>query len=88
MSKVAVGAAPQKPITRKPVRRLIVARALRDFAVGFIAVVLPAYLLALGIAPIQVGIIATGSLLGSSCMTLVIALLGTETSLCSPRQQG
>ena len=49
---------------------LLLARALRDFGDGFVAVLLPVYLLALGFAPLEVGVIATASLLGSALLTI------------------
>lgn len=42
-----------------PAKNLLAARALRDFGDGFVAVLLPVYLLALGFTPFDVGIIAT-----------------------------
>ena len=58
--------------------RLLLARALRDFGDGFVAVLLPVYLLALGLGPLQVGIVSTAALLGSAVLTLGIGLLGTR----------
>jgi len=55
---------------------LLAARALRAFADGFVAVLLPAYLLALGFGPLQVGILATATLLGSACATLAVGAWG------------
>jgi MFS family permease len=52
------------------------ARALRDFGDGFVAVLLPVYLTALGLGAFEVGIVATAALLGSAAMTLAIGLLG------------
>jgi MFS family permease len=57
---------------------LFSARALRDFGDGFVAVLLPAYLLVLGFTPLQVGAIATASLLGSALLTMGIGLLGAR----------
>ncbi len=54
------------------------ARALRDFGDGFVAILLPVYLLALGLSPLQVGIIATASLLGSALLTIVVGILGAR----------
>ena len=48
------------------IRLVLAARALRAFADGFIAVVLPAYLLALGIGTLEVGFLSTATLLGSA----------------------
>ena len=56
------------------VRRLLLARALRAFGDGFVSLLLPAYLLSLGLTPFQVGVIATGTLLGSGVMTLAVGL--------------
>lgn len=61
--------------------RILAARALRSFADGFIAVVLPAYLLALGLGQLDVGIISTATLLGSACATLVIGRWGHRFAL-------
>src|SRR5262245_3131093 len=55
---------------------LLWARGLRDFGDGFVAVLLPAYLTALGFSPFQVGVIATAALLGSALLTLAIGLIG------------
>ncbi|MDQ2915630.1 MAG: MFS transporter [Pseudomonadota bacterium] len=53
-------------------RRVLLARGLRAFADGFVSLLLPVYLLALGLTPFDVGIIATGTLLGSGALTLAI----------------
>src|SRR5712672_2954166 len=55
-----------------------VARALRDFGDGFIAVLLPVYLTAIGMGPFEVGVVSTLALLGSASMTLGIGLLGAR----------
>jgi MFS family permease len=56
--------------------RIFVARALRSFADGFISVVLPAYLLALGLGQLEVGVVGTATLLGSAFMTLAVGRWG------------
>jgi MFS family permease len=61
-----------------PATCLFAARALRDFGDGFVAVLLPVYLLALGFDPLQVGVIATASLLGSALLTIAIGFLGSR----------
>ncbi|MGK9167704.1 MFS transporter [Inquilinus limosus] len=60
----------------QPVTCLLAARALRDFGDGFVAVLLPVYLLGLGLSPLEVGIIATASLLGSALLTIAVGFLG------------
>lgn len=58
------------------IAHLLCARALRDFGDGFVAVLLPVYLLALGLGAVQVGMLATAALLGSALLTLAAGLLG------------
>jgi MFS family permease len=66
------------PEAATAVRHLLCARALRDFGDGFVAVLLPVYLLGLGLGPIQVGMVATAALLGSALLTLAIGFLGAR----------
>jgi len=61
-----------------PTTSLFAARALRDFGDGYVAVLLPAYLLALGHSPLQVGVLATASLLGSAVLTIGTGFLGAR----------
>lgn len=55
-------------------------RALRGFADGFVSVLLAQHLLSLGFSPLRVGIIVTGTLVGSAVLTLVVALTGHRLS--------
>ena len=55
---------------------LLVARSLRAFVDGYVAVLLPAYLLALGLGALEVGLISTGTLLGSALATIAIGAWG------------
>ena len=48
---------------------LLLGRALRAFADGYVAVLLPAYLIALGLGTWEVGVLATATLLGSALAT-------------------
>lgn len=61
-----------------PSSRLYLARALRDFGDGFVAVLLPVYLAALGFDAIQIGVIATAALLGSALMTIGVGVIGAR----------
>lgn len=63
------------------VRTLLAARALRAFADGFVAVLLPAYLLALGHGEVQVGFLSTTTLLGSAAATLAVGRWGHRFSV-------
>jgi MFS family permease len=58
-----------------PALRILVARSLRAFADGFVAVLLPAYLLALGLGPLAVGMIGSATLAGSAVATLLLGAL-------------
>ena len=55
---------------------LLEGRALRAFADGYVAVLLPAYLIALGLGTWEVGLLATATLLGSAMATLAIGAWG------------
>ncbi len=61
-------------MTASHVRRLLYARGLRAFGDGYVSLLLPVYLLALGLSPFQIGVIATGTLLGSGVLTLLVGL--------------
>ncbi|MEO8186278.1 MAG: MFS transporter [Burkholderiaceae bacterium] len=56
------------------IKRILVARGLRAFGDGFVSLLLPLYLLELGFGPIEVGLIATATLLGSGLLTLFVGL--------------
>jgi len=60
----------------RAVMPLLVARSLRAFADGFVAVLLPAYLLSLGLGTLEVGILSTATLLGSALATIAIGAWG------------
>jgi len=62
------------------VRPIYLARALRDFGDGFVAVLLPVYLSAIGMGPFEIGLVATLALLGSALMTLGTGLLGARVA--------
>ncbi|MBX3607455.1 MAG: MFS transporter [Piscinibacter sp.] len=55
---------------------LLVARALRAVGDGYMAVLLPAYLLAIGLDTLQVGIVSTATMLGSALATLAVGAWG------------
>jgi MFS family permease len=60
--------------------RLVVARALRGFADGFVSVYLAAYLKLLGLSTLEVGVLVTGTLLGSAALTLAVGLVAHRLS--------
>ena len=55
---------------------LLTARSLRAFADGYVAVLLPAYLLALGYGTLEVGVLSTVTMLGSAAATLAVGRWG------------
>lgn len=67
----------------KPTTYVFAARALRDFADAFVAILLPVYLLGLGFSPLQVGVVATASLFGSALLTIGVGLIGVRLDLRS-----
>ena len=64
----------------REVRLLLVGRGLRAFVDGYVAVLLPAYLLALGYGTWQVGLLSTATLLGSALATLALGVWGHRAS--------
>jgi MFS family permease len=61
-------------MTSPHVNRLLAAKGLRAFGDGYVSLLLPVYLLELGYTPLEVGIIATATLLGSGILALVVGL--------------
>ncbi len=59
-------------MTSSIVGRLLWVKALRSFADGYVSLLLPLYLLQLGMSALQVGIVTTGTLLGSGILTLLV----------------
>ncbi len=57
---------------------LLIGRALRAFVDGYVAVLLPAYLLALGLGVWEVGFLSTATLLGSALATLAVGAWGHQ----------
>src|SRR4029453_697852 len=57
-----------------PTRRVL-ARGLGGRAEGFVSILLPAYLLALGLDSFEVGVLATATLMGSASLTLCVGLV-------------
>ncbi|HEY0420905.1 MAG TPA: MFS transporter [Acetobacteraceae bacterium] len=60
--------------------RVLAARGIRAFADGFVAVLLPIYLLRLGFGALAIGSILTGTLIGSSLLTLAAGVVAHRWS--------
>ena len=65
---------PPRARASRHVDRLLIAKGLRAFGDGYVSLLLPVYLLELGLSPLQVGVIATTTLLGSGALTLLVGL--------------
>jgi MFS family permease len=61
-------------------KTILIGRALRAFADGYVAVLLPAYLLALGFGQLAVGFLSTATLFGSALATLAVGAVGHRWS--------
>src|SRR5258707_2866954 len=66
---------------RPDVALLYAARGLRGFGDGFAIIILPAYLTAIGYDPVQIGFVATASLLGTAVLTLAIRAVAPRHDL-------
>ena len=71
------GTSPQ----RSDIRLLLVARGVRGFGDGFAAIVLPAYLVAIGFGTVEIGIVAAASLFGSALLTLGVGVVAPRYEL-------
>jgi MFS family permease len=68
---------------RSNVYLIYAARCLRGFGDGFAVVMLPAYLSAIGLSPVEIGFVAAASLLGTAVFTLLIGLIAPQHDLRS-----
>ncbi|HEV7733247.1 MAG TPA: MFS transporter [Candidatus Binatia bacterium] len=59
-------------------RRLLTTRALRGLADGLVSILLAAHLDRLGFTPVEIGVIVTGTLLGSAIVTMAVGLGGVH----------
>ena len=62
-------------------RTLLTARGMRAFGDGFVSVLLPLHLLELGYSTLQVGVIATATMLGSATLTLLVGLIAYKLNM-------
>ena len=76
-----IGAEEAQPARRAGIGLLYAARGLRGFGDGFAVILLPAYLSRIGYGPIDIGIVAAASLLGSAVLTLAIGLVAPRHDL-------
>jgi MFS family permease len=64
------------PTLPSEARLLLLVRGLRAFVDGYVAILLPVYLLALGFGAWEVGLLSTATLLGSALATLAVGAWG------------
>src|SRR5579871_877569 len=76
-----------KPATRMPlaltsdIAVIYAARCVRGLGDGFAVVILPAYLTAIGLTPVEIGFVATASLFGTAVLTLLVGLVAPRHDL-------
>src|ERR1700687_992806 len=63
------------PETTPDAAVLLAARGVRAFGDGFVSVLLPVYLLSLGLGGLQIGGLSPAPLVGSAALTLVVGLV-------------
>jgi MFS family permease len=63
------------PETTADARVLLFARATRAFGDGFVSILLPLHLARLGLSNLQIGAVATATLLGSAALTLFVGFV-------------
>jgi predicted MFS family arabinose efflux permease len=62
-------------------KRILIARGLRAFGDGFVALLVPIYLVELGFSALAVGAIVTSTLIGTALLTLWVGLVANRYSL-------
>lgn len=71
----------QMVASRRTVRIIYTARAVRGFGDGFAVIILPAYLAEIGLDPFGIGVVATAALLGSAALTLAFGFLAVRSGV-------
>ena len=61
--------------------RILIARGLRAFGDGFVALLVPIYLVELGFTPLTVGAVVTSTLIGTALLTLWVGMVANRYSL-------
>jgi MFS family permease len=65
---------------KRSARLLLTTKAIRGYGDGFTALLLPVYLVSLGLGPFEVGLVATAAMLGSAILTLAVGMAGHRVS--------
>jgi MFS family permease len=61
--------------------RILIARGLRAFGDGFVALLVPIYLIELGFSPLAIGAIVTSTLIGTALLTLWVGMVANRFSV-------
>jgi MFS family permease len=71
---------PMPPGATTDALRVLAARGLRAFGDGFVALLLPIYLVELGFSPLAIGAIVTSTLIGTAVLTLWVGWIANRYS--------
>src|SRR5438132_6766475 len=69
------------PHTFSDTKRILIARGLRAFGDGFVALLVPIYLIELGFSPLAIGAIVTSTLIGTAVLTLWVGMVANRYSV-------
>jgi MFS family permease len=75
------GTAPVAASGSSDASRILVARGLRAFGDGFVALLVPIYLLELGFSALAIGVIVTSTLIGTALLTLWAGMVANRYSV-------
>lgn len=81
MSVVSFSSRIMPSTATRDARTLVTARGMRAFGDGFVSVLLPLHLTNLGFSTVEVGMIATATMLGSAALTLLVGLIAYKLNL-------
>ncbi len=70
-----------RPFRFSDTSRILLARGLRAFGDGFVALLVPIYLIELGFSPLAIGAIVTSTLVGTALLTLWAGMVANRYSL-------
>jgi MFS family permease len=62
-------------------KRILLARGLRAFGDGFVALLVPIYLIELGFSPLAIGAVVTSTLVGTAVLTLWVGMVANRYSV-------
>src|SRR5215831_1765766 len=71
---------PLPPLASADAVRVLAARGVRAFGDGFVALLLPIYLVELGFSPLAIGAIITSTLMGTALLTLWVGWIANRHS--------